>query len=50
MFRTTDGGLTWVREPSTTEVTGLALGHLAVADAEHAIAGGRIAVVSRQPD
>lgn len=46
-WRTTDGGHTWTQEVSSEVVWGLGLGDLAVADAEHAIAGGPNFVITR---
>jgi photosystem II stability/assembly factor-like uncharacterized protein len=49
VWRTTDGGITWAREVSTQDVFGIAIGGLAVADPDHALAGGRNAVIRREP-
>ena len=46
-YRTDDGGLTWVPEPSPDRVWGLGQGDIAVADAEHAIIGGPTFVSTR---
>jgi hypothetical protein len=52
MWRTTDGGRTWTREPSPYDVPGEqrpGLGRLAVAGPDHAIAVGPSSVVTRVP-
>ena len=49
VWRTVDGGATWERETSSQDVFGIAVGGLAVADADYALAGGRNAVIRREP-
>ncbi|MGH2738915.1 MAG: hypothetical protein ACRDH6_00280 [Actinomycetota bacterium] len=49
-WRTDDGGLTWIQERSTEQVWGVGIGDLAVADPDHAIAGGPNFVISRMPE
>lgn len=49
VHRTDDGGETWDLEPSSQNLGGFAFGDLAVADAEHAIAGGPNSIIARQP-
>lgn len=46
-YRTDDGGRTWAMEHSTELVWGLGAGDLAVADEEHAIAGGPNFLITR---
>ncbi|MDQ3985920.1 MAG: hypothetical protein M3280_05420 [Actinomycetota bacterium] len=49
-WRTRNGGLTWTEEHSTERVWGAGIGDLAVADPEHAIAGGPNFVIARTSD
>lgn len=48
-YRTLDGGKTWTMERSTELVWGVGVGDLAVADADHAIAGGPNFLITRLP-
>lgn len=48
-WRTDDGGETWTYEGSSQQTWGIAVGDIAVADAEHAIAGGPNSIVARKP-
>lgn len=49
-WRTDDGGRTWTEERSTERVWGAGIGDLAVADPDHAIAGGPNFVITRTLD
>ena len=49
IWRTDDAGATWVMETSAHEVLGIAGGSIAVADRDHALAGGPNAVHRRVP-
>lgn len=49
MWRTDDGGASWVTEPSTRDVYDLGVADVGVAGRESALAGGPALVVRRQP-
>jgi hypothetical protein len=49
MWRTDDGGATWIAEPSTRDVYDIGIADIAVAGPDHALAGGPTVVVRRQP-
>jgi photosystem II stability/assembly factor-like uncharacterized protein len=48
-WRSEDGGRSWGFEPSSQTAWGVAFGDVAVADREHAIAGGPNTIVARLP-
>lgn len=52
LWRTTDGGMTWVREPSPLDIPGFQApdaGRISAADDDHAVAVGPTLVISRLP-